>query len=112
VQVKEQLPANMLKYLYTKQGYLVPLVVIAAYMVVRVGSSLLYNDATFYEENLAPRFLTSIIIGVSLWYLGKKLNPAPKEKKRKLQDLHTFLLVSMEYWGPIIAIGTIISYFK
>lgn len=101
----------MQKYLYTRQGYLVPLIAIAAYVIVRVGIGIIYNDPTFFEENLTPRFLASIAIGLSLWFLGKKLNPVSTDKKKK-HDLNTFLMIRMEHWGPIIAILSIISYFK
>lgn len=115
--VKEQLQAKiMLKYIYTKLGYIVPFITISIFLLMYVLFNGLNKDWTYYNENLFPRILTSILTGVVIWYVGRRLNEEEdnggKKKKVKIEKLHTFFTVKMEYWGPIIAIISIIGYFK
>jgi hypothetical protein len=96
--------------IFTRLGFLVPILVLAALVGTELVFELLYADDRYYQEHDWAIITASIIGGALIWRLGRHLN---RDVAKKLVDpdtgdvvllahKHSFFFLPMEHWGLII----------
>jgi hypothetical protein len=95
---------------WSGRGYLVPLGTFVISLVTEWMTESLVADEQYYQESAWPLSLALLAAAVLAYGVGKRLNrtttdphaqpsvAGPAERAR-----HTFFLIRMEHWGPILA---------
>lgn len=104
--------------LWSGWGFLVPVILGTVFVLMQAGLNAMIGPYT-YESAEWPKFLATLITGVSIWFVGRYFNNKPGRVLIDKQTGHevvfkprnTFFFIPMEYWAFIIAVfGIILSF--
>lgn len=77
-----------------------------------------FHDPEYYSNNAWPIFLTAVVSGLAIWFVGLRFNGRKGQilidketgHEVELKSTHTFFFIPMQYWAIIIMVLTLLAY--
>ncbi len=99
-------------------GFLVVVIVFSTSLVAEFISESITNDENYYQENSFPLSLALLTAGIINDLLGKWLNTRKTKvfiekdtgKEIVIKNTHSLFFITMEYWGVILAVSSVLVY--
>lgn len=93
-------------------GGLVILIGILTCLVMNIATSAMFNQTTYFQENLWPKLVALWVAGAGCWFLGRYVNGKPARiviDESTGQEIHQkpnhhLMFIKMEFWGVIFGI--------
>ena len=101
----------MIRLIWSGHGYVVFVIAAMSCLLMRWTTCAVFQDNTYYHEQVWPIPLAVAIAGVVCAIVGQSMN---RGSARRLRDIesgalvvlppprHTFFFVPVQYWGPIL----------
>ena len=98
-------------------GFLVPGISFACFLLTQMAMTSIFNDAKYYTEHGWPKFLACLmaagLVGVvGLWLSGGRVYiDKGTGEQVTIRRSHSFFLIPVVYWAPMIAVGGLVLLF-
>jgi hypothetical protein len=98
-------------------GFLVPGISITCFLLMQMAMTSIFNDAKYYTEHGWPKFLACLVaaglVGVAGFWLSQGRTYIDQNTGQEviIRRSHSFFLIPVLYWAPIIAVFGLVLIF-
>ena len=98
-------------------GFLVPGISFACFLLMQMAMTSIFNDAKYYTEHDWPKFLACVMAAGLVGVLGLLLSQGRTYidqntgQEVTIRRSHSFFLIPVVFWAPIIAVGGLVLLF-
>ena len=100
-------------------GFLVAVITFASSLLVQLLVNAMAGDPTYYQSHRWPLMLALWFAAGAVWRTGDRLGSKPErvlvEQETgfpvRLRPRHTLFFIEMRYWGPILFVLGVLSFF-
>jgi hypothetical protein len=100
-------------------GFMVAVLVFALSLATELGVESYFGDDRYYQTHAWPLAAALLVAAAVTWLWGSRLNRGPGrtviDKQTGREEViggpgrHRLFFVPMQYWGPILAVGALVS---